>query len=163
MMDEQWTKDEFLALIEDGRTQFNALIAQIPQERMLEPGVDGDWAVKDILAHITSWERKMTDWLAQIAQGEEPTGWPQTNEEIDQLNAAFFAENAAKSLDTVLAEFEASFPQALAAAQAIPEEDLFDPERFSWRQGRPLAYMVGGNTRWHYTEHEPAIRVWLDK
>jgi hypothetical protein len=39
---------------------WDALIAKIDRGRMVEPGVERDWSVKDIIAHVSTYE----DWMA---------------------------------------------------------------------------------------------------
>ena len=51
------TKAEFLDRLRSGRAEWDALIAQIDEAQMTEPGVVGDWSVKDIIAHVTWSER----------------------------------------------------------------------------------------------------------
>ena len=50
--------------------QWEALLDQIGPARMDQPGVNGDWSMKDIAAHLTGWNR----WLVarfQAAQRNE--------------------------------------------------------------------------------------------
>lgn len=42
----------FIDTLVETRAQWDALIGQIDERWMLEPGVEGQWSVKDILAHI---------------------------------------------------------------------------------------------------------------
>ncbi len=42
----------FIDNLIDTRAQWDALIAQIDEQWMLEPDVEGKWSVKDIIAHI---------------------------------------------------------------------------------------------------------------
>ena len=103
----------------------------------------------------------MSQVFAEIQMSGEPLDWPTTDEAVDALNAHFYETNRGKSLPQVMAEFETSFTQALAATEAMSEADLFDLERFKWRQGRPLWWMVAGNTFAHYDDHIPNIKKWL--
>lgn len=160
-MDEPQNKAELLEWVVDGRATLVHLVSQIPRQHMLAPGVEADWSIKDILAHITSWELKMCEVFAEVQAGQAPSNWPATNEAVDALNAEFTRANKDKPLDQVLQEFETSYPQALAAVEAMPEAVLFDPDRFTWRQGRPLWWLVAGNMFGHYGEHIPALEAWL--
>lgn len=160
-MKEPQTKAELLQYVHDGRVDFLNLINQIPKNRLLEKGVESDWSIKDILAHITAWEVKMSEAFAEIQAGGAPHSWPETDADVDALNAEFYAGNKDKPLAQVLSEFEDAFPQAVAATEALSEEDLFDPDRFAWRKERPLWWMVAGNTYGHYGDHVPNIQAWL--
>jgi hypothetical protein len=155
------TKAELLQFVQDGRHQFKAILNEIPQERMEEKGVETNWSVKDILAHITAWETKMTQVLGAMQTSDERPDWPVGDEGVDALNATFYEANKNKPLAQVLTEFEASYPRALAATEAMSETDLFNPDRFAWRKGRPLWWMVAGNTFGHYWDHIPNIEAWL--
>lgn len=44
------------------RAQWNALLAQVGPNRMDIPGVEGTWSVKELVAHLTWYERR---WLTE--------------------------------------------------------------------------------------------------
>ena len=156
------TKAELLQFVQDGRSELEGILSQVPQDRMEEKGVETDWSVKDILAHITAWETKMTQVMGELQSNDAMPDWPVDDEGVDALNALFYTTNKDKPLAQVLADFAASYPRALAATEAMSETDLFDPYRFAWRNGRPLWWMVAGNTFGHYWDHIPNIQAWLE-
>ena len=39
---------------------------------MVEPGVVGNWSVKDVLAHVTTWEEEAQKYLPAILEGRRP-------------------------------------------------------------------------------------------
>jgi len=162
-MQEPKSKKELLEMVTDGRSQFTSLINKIPEDRMLEKGVESDWSIKDILAHISSWEVKMSQAFSELQKSNDPPDWPTTDEAVHALNADFYTANQNKSLKQVLSAYETSYEQALAVTKAMPESDLFDLDRFDWRQGRPLWWMVAGNTFGHYEDHIPNSEAWLNR
>jgi hypothetical protein len=157
------TKTKLLKLIRSERKAFEELLEGLDQEKMLQPTLDGDWSVKDILAHITTWERRMVQWMEETMQGERPQMLPpgMTWDDLDLWNEQTYLEQKDLPLPTVLSNFHSSFTQVLEIVEAIPEEDLIDPERFEWRQGKPLWQIVSANTHWHYTDHREQIEAWL--
>ncbi|TMC56864.1 MAG: ClbS/DfsB family four-helix bundle protein [Chloroflexota bacterium] len=52
-------KATFIEGLRNERAGWEALLAQVGKERMLEPGAAGAWSVKDIIAHIMWGEREM--------------------------------------------------------------------------------------------------------
>ena len=48
------TKGETLAAIERERAAWENLLAEVGEDRMLEPGPMGDWTFKDLVAHLTT-------------------------------------------------------------------------------------------------------------
>jgi pimeloyl-ACP methyl ester carboxylesterase len=163
-MEEQMTKPEILELIRSERENLETTLQGLSAEQMTELGVENHWSIKDILAHIAAWERRMIQWTEESLRGEVPqrpapgTTW----DDLDGLNEQIYLSNRDKPLDEVLAEFQSSHQAALKTVAALTETDLTDPQRFTWRQSDPLWHMVAGNTWWHYQEHGEAIRDWLD-
>ena len=78
------------------------------------------------------------------------------------MNQETYLQNLDKPLSAVLEGFHQSFPIALAMVEGISESDLIDPDRYAWRDGRPLWFIVAANTFWHYDEHESEIRGWIE-
>jgi hypothetical protein len=162
-MEEQMSKEQLIEEIRLERIHLEKTLEKITEQQMITPGVMDAWTVKDLLAHITVWEQRMIRWLEQTVRDEVPEMLPlgMTWDDIDKWNEQTYQKHRQRDLDEVLADFNFSYPQALSAVQDISEEDLIDPNRFAWRDGRPLWVMVAANTSWHYKEHEETITTWL--
>jgi hypothetical protein len=59
-MDEPTSKAELIQAMISARNELDSLIEQIQPYAMSRPGPANEWAVKDILAHLTADDR----WLA---------------------------------------------------------------------------------------------------
>ncbi|MBM4466464.1 MAG: ClbS/DfsB family four-helix bundle protein [Chloroflexi bacterium] len=90
-------KQAMLDLIRQERKRFDNVFRQINEMHLAEaPIVDG-WTVKDVVAHVTTWERRTITWLATAARGE-----PQRildTEAIDRLNNQTLIENKNRPLE----------------------------------------------------------------
>ena len=157
MEEEITSKAELLAAIRAERAALEEAVGALSDEEMLAPVFDGDWSVKDTLAHITAWEQLMIGWVEESLRGEVPRRPVTGDDWVDVLNAQLYEENADKSLGEVREAFAASYQDALALVERLDEEDLFDPERFAWREGSPLWKMVAANMNWHYKDHGEEI------
>jgi uncharacterized protein (TIGR03083 family) len=145
--------------VQTERAEWDALLDQVGPARMAEPGVAGEWSVKDIIAHITWFEREMVGMLrAHALVGSEL--W---NLAPAERNAAIFEENRDRPLDDVLKEAPQVFQQLVELVQALDERDLIDPSRFP---GMPAEWqpwkIMADNTFDHYRAHAPDIRAWLN-
>ena len=162
-MEEQMTKVKLIELIEIQRHSLDQALSHLEESQMSIPGVESDMSVKDILAHISAWERKICQWLEESAAGKVPQrpapGF--TWDDLDTVNLQIYEENKEKPLNEVLSEYHDSYQESLKIVKAFSEDDLIDPNHFEWREGDPLWHMVGGNTFWHYEEHESSIRKWI--
>ena len=163
-MTEEMNKTKLIEAITNGRRKFEETLSQLDADQMTIPGLESGWSVKDVLIHIQVWEARMVRWLGDTQRGEIPQMLPpgMTWDDLDQMNEETYLENRDKPLAEVLAEFHQSFPQALDMVKGVSEEDLIDPNRFEWREGKPLWFIVAANTFWHYEEHEKAIKEWME-
>ncbi len=156
-MDEFLSKTELFDLIHAERERLEGALEQLSEPQMTEPGIVGQWAVKDILSHVTFWEQKMlhrlrTGIVPQPAPGQT---WDQM---IDEMNEQNFTTNRFKALNAALDEFHASHEEVLKYLETIGEEELNDPNRYDWHRGEPIWHYIAGNTYEHYREHvEPIL------
>lgn len=97
------------------RCLLDDLVRAIPEERLLQPGLEGDRSIKDILAHITDWEQRIIQWINESCAGmvpQRPT--PGMNwDNLDKLNEQIYLANKDKSLSQILSASSASYLQSL--------------------------------------------------
>jgi hypothetical protein len=152
-LDEAMGKRELLSALMDERAHFSAMLARLDDSQMVTPGVHGKWSVKDILAHISVWDRRGMRWLRTAAVGEMPA-IPEPGVspgDIDHLNHQTYLENKDRPLDEVMEEFNASYRELLEQVEALSEEVARRPiwgELISWRYK-------------HSRRHRDHIREWL--
>lgn len=169
-MDQPTRKAALLNKLEVERRSWDALLAEIGDGRMEQPGVNGIWTFKDMMAHLIAYRRRTVDRLQAAVRGEQPPPppWPpelDDNDEaqLDQINAYIYEANKDRPLADVLVESRAQFGQMRDAVEALPEETLFSPGRFAWMEGEPLAMILDSSYGHLHEEHEPDIRAWLGR
>jgi hypothetical protein len=163
-MAEQKDKTRILDEMRAKYTALEEILTPLDETQMTTAGVNGNWSIKDILAHITSWHHRLLAWLHAAMRNEKPAiSGPDSDKEMDRLNEQFYEENKSLSLDDVLADFRTTYLQILDKVQMLDNEDLTNPHRFAWTKGNPLWYLVAGDTYEHYLEHSQPIKDWLAK
>ncbi len=160
-MTTEMDKATLIRNIEESRVEMEELLTQLSEPQLTTTGVAGGWSVKDLLSHISYWERDTVEVLQAAARGETPylTGEEQT----DARNAEAVARNRDRSVAEVMAEYYHTLDRLIEAVRAFPDADLFAPDRFPWRNGRPLWRLVAGESYNHEREHREQIRVLLEK
>jgi Protein of unknown function (DUF1706) len=164
-METSTNKATVLEALRRERVGWEALLAEVGEERMLQPGAAGEWTFKDVAAHLSAWRRRSIARLAAASRGEPtpPNEWPAGLEDDDEINAWFHEIDRDRPLPDVLRESREQFGQLEALVQAFPEQELLDPGRFPELEGQSLgAAIVSGLYFGHlHEEHDPAIRAWL--
>jgi hypothetical protein len=162
-MSSNTSKAQFLDDLRAEQAYWEALLQDIGEDHMTQPGVAGEWSIKDIVAHLTAWRRR-TVGRFQAALHHEPTPppfWPEHLQTDDEINAWIYVGNHARPLADVLRESRDVFDQLVETLDAFPEAELLDPTYFSWLEGEPLtAAALFGH---FHEEHEPDMRAWLDR
>jgi len=152
------TKRTLLEFIRNEHRLLELTLARLTHTQMLVPGVEGEWSVKDILAHISTWERRMISWTGSLLHGEVPAiplPW-----DVDRMNTETYAQFRDKPLADVLEEFRQSYWDSLALVESLVEERLQTNYVDTWPMGR-LWTGIAANMNWHYKEHREHIQSWF--
>lgn len=117
--------------------------AGIPEERMDEPGVAGEWSVKDVLAHVAYWDNEDLAAVERFVNSvpvPEDAEWQAVNEQV-------FAERRGWPLADVRRDLLDTHERLLTALRHAPGYDLALLKE-SWE---------------HYDEHGAEIRAWRER
>ena len=156
-------KTELLEALEDERQEILEMLEALPDEMLLEPGVSGDWTIKDILNHLTFWEGQTVTLLFQASQGmPKPSTVHFGKEPVDALNQRWYEQGKQRPLETVWQDWLGVRKQMIRRVTAMSEKDLSDPNRYTWLKGKPLYEWVLNDSIEHEAEHADEIRAWLE-
>jgi hypothetical protein len=145
--------------------QWEVFLDQIEPTRMDQPGVNSDWSMKDIVAHLTGWNRWLVARLqaAQRNEPEPPPHWPAHLQTEDEINAWIYESNRGRSVREVLDETHHVFQQLLAVIEGLPDEVRIEQiERayhLVWVDDK--RFLAGEFFNHFHDDHEPDIRAWL--
>ncbi|MDY7079609.1 MAG: ClbS/DfsB family four-helix bundle protein [Chloroflexota bacterium] len=154
------SKLDLLAAIEKERGALEMLLETLTPEQMTEPGIVGEWSVKDVLAHLIEWEQMCLGWHAAGLRGETPElpapgfKWNQT----PQLNQHIYEKHRERPLDEVLEQFQASHREILEVIQGLSNEKLFTTGHFAWTKKNTLGTYMVSATSSHYLWARKEIR-----
>jgi len=87
-MDTPQDKQDVIQRISDGRNRFIAILDDLSEKEMIIPLEKGGWSIKDYVAHISIWEKRMVEWLAIVESGDVPQQLPSgmTWDDLDRWN-----------------------------------------------------------------------------
>lgn len=154
---------EIIAELNNEHQQLMDAIAGLPDEAMLEPGVNGEWSIKDTLAHICAWEAELVKLLWQARAGKKPTTIHFAEDrDVDATNLTWFNERKDRPLNLVLDDLQAVRKQTLRRVAEFTDKELNDPQAFKWLRGYPLWEWVASDSFKHGPEHIAQIKAWRE-
>jgi hypothetical protein len=154
------TQDEILDALEDNREQFLEAIDDLSDEEMLEPGVVGDWSLRDLIYHLCMWEAELVKLLWQASQGEKPSTIHFSQVSTDEANENWRQQAGSRDLERLLDDLAAVRKQTGRRVSAFSDKDLNDPQRYPWLKGRPLWECIAGDSFQHEAEHTTQVLAW---
>jgi hypothetical protein len=146
------TKDQ---LISESQKEYAALeqfLATLTAEQMIQPGVLGEWSVKDTIAHLLEWQQMFLGWYAAGLRGENPPTpavgykWSQ----LPALNQVIYEKYRLQTLDDILARFRDTHWRVTELLQSLSQEELFASGRYLWARKNALASYLTSITSSHY-------------
>ncbi|HEY4388867.1 MAG TPA: DinB family protein [Ktedonobacteraceae bacterium] len=147
-------KQQLLKQLEKAWTAIKKSYAGLSDSQMMEPGVMGNWSVKDILAHVTTWEEEALKYLPLIITGGRPPRYSQSGG-IDAFNAQMTEQKRGLALSDVLRQLDDTHRRLIDYIQSVPEEHFTQETRFRHR--------LRLDTYSHYPKHARAIQEWRER
>jgi hypothetical protein len=143
-----------LQRIETEWDAFQGSYAGLPLGLLTEPGVVGEWSVKDILAHVTTWEAEAIKHLPVIIAGGRPPRYV-TYGGLDAFNEMMTEQKRGLSLSEVQQQLQETHVHLIDFVRHAPAEQLASESRFRRR--------LRLDTYSHYPIHTAAIRQWREQ
>jgi hypothetical protein len=148
-------RQQLLNRLDTAWVEFQSSYAGLPNSRLAEPGVAGDWSVKDVIAHVTWWEEEALRHLPLIIAGDRPPRYSVSYGGIDAFNALMAERQRGLSLADVLAQQSDTHQRLIAFIEGVPEDQITRETRFRRR--------LRLDTYSHYPIHTRAIREWRQR
>lgn len=148
-------KQQLLNQLDKAWAAIKESYAGLSDAQMTKPGVTGDWSVKDILAHITTWEEEALKYLPLILEGGRPPRYSVRYGGINAFNAQMTEQKRGLSLSDVLKQLDETHHRLIKYIHQVPEDQFTKETRFRRR--------LRQDTYSHYPKHARSIRQWRER
>ena len=124
----------------------------LSEVELLEGGVVGDWSVRDVIAHVSTWEEEALAHLPLIMRGGRAPRYSVSYGGIHEFNRLMTERKRGLSVSAVVEEQEEVHRRLVGFILGAPEELFVRETRFRRR--------LRLDTWSHYPKHTEAIRKW---
>ncbi len=140
-LDGEEQKQRLLEILRSCRFSLMREVEELSGEEASSPRTPDGRSVKEILGHITAWERWVTAALVEIEGGvREPAimslaAYPEGISRygsVDVFNAARMAEARERTWAAVLEDSNAVFGRLISTAEGLPAQALVDTADYFW-------------------------------
>src|SRR5438067_12542038 len=116
-------KQQLLKQLEKAWTAIKESYVGLSDSQLTEPGVMGDWSVKDILAHVATWEEEALKYLPLIIEGGRPPRYV-TYGGIDAFNAQMAEQKRSLSLADARRQLDDTHRRLVELIRGVPQHQL---------------------------------------
>ena len=149
------SRARLLKIFEERWNELLAAYAGLSEAEMTAPGVVGNWSVKDLIAHVSAWERESLKHVPAILAGRRTPRYSAVYGGIDVFNATSVARDRDLPLTEVLGRRDRTHRRLLALIARLPDQALAGETRVRRR--------LRLDTYGHYPRHAGAIRRWRER
>ncbi len=160
-------KSELLNWFQEECQRWELLLAAIGQERMIQSGINGEWAMRDIIAHLTGWQLKLVNQFIAAMNGElePPSPWPEERKSEDDINAWIYETNRKKELGQVLEDARQVHEKMRDAINNLPDDIRVETidSKFHVVYLNDQRFAVGEFFHHFYDDHQHDVHAWLSR
>ncbi len=133
-------------------TAFTQSYSGLEDPQILEPNVTGNWSVRDIIAHVSTWEQEALTHLPLTLEGGRSPRYSVTYGGIDAFNAKMTERKSGLSLREVREQQTDIHRLLIDFIDGVSEDEFTGETRFRRR--------LRLDTYGHYPKHALAILKW---
>ena len=168
-MNDILSRTQLLETLKSRRAGWDALLNSVGEARMDIPGAAGHWSVKDIVSHITAYERWLVEWLTAVSQKTFPAPSPLDDADVERRNSRVYEMTHMLPLQQVMDDTQKNFEALLNIIETLSDEYFDNPQSAEWfmkpywSKMKTVPAAVINLSVDHYEEHIPTIKAWIEK
>jgi uncharacterized protein (TIGR03083 family) len=165
MADKPTTVAGIIERVKGARRHFDRAVAPLTDAQLQAAKLPGGWSVKDVLAHMAFWDKRLMHAIKPEGGGSRFTpalieDIPYDENWVQAVNERVYAKNRLRDLADVKADFEQTHERLVSVVAALSEHDVFDPDGLSREVGLPNFFPAEIYGIFdHYDEHAREIEA----
>ena len=147
--------------LQESRERLLAAFAGLSDDEMTQPGVAGEWSVRDLLVHLAYWDRATTDSYRSMLRGERPELLDLEEDGIQAFNHEHHAEKQSVTTEEAVTELMAAREEMTSLLQEVDNAALFAPAPGDEHADLSIAGCIHITVA-HEEEHAEMIEEWRE-
>lgn len=147
-------KDSLIKLANENFEKLLTQIESFSDEQKLQnfPSEERDQNIRDVLAHLSAWQKLFISWTDKNKKGEAasflpaPYNW----KTYPQMNIEIWKDSQKTSFADILAEFKKNHKMIMKQIDGFTDEELFVKKYFPWTGSTNLGSYAISATSSHY-------------
>jgi hypothetical protein len=159
-------KTQIINRLRDGFGRWEELLGGLSEEQIIAPGRVAALSIKDIIAHLTTWQEISVARMEAALQDSRPVfpGWPaepdpETDADLNRVNARIYEMRRTEPWEKIHREWRERFLRFIELAEAMPDKDLLEVGRYPWMGGYALSAVLDGSYEHHEEHLEPLVEL----
>ncbi len=149
-----------LACFDRSHKNFRHNLKAMVDANALAVPIEGVWNVKDLVGHLTAWEKLFLLPLQALTEGEAFI--PDIVVNHDEFNMQQSTNRQFMTLDQVISESDNIHLEIKKAIALLTEEQCQQVFQAPWGSWETLVQQLDG-LRWHADEHARCMQRWLSQ
>jgi uncharacterized protein (TIGR03083 family) len=157
-------RDEAVNKLRAARKNLLESLQGVSEEDKLRPNAVEKWSIKDLLAHVASWDEEVLRVIQAFAMQPEPHFSYSISERSDfaAWNADQIDLRKERSLEQVQTEFRNARRDLIQVVEGLTDQVLMRPKMTSWGKVRTGFELLDEMVQ-HDAAHTKDIRSWRKK
>ena len=163
-------KKQILVMLDEEFKRWEGLLGSMNEQQLTAGQLPEGWSIKDIMAHLMTWQQRSIARLEAAVQDREPVfpKWADyldlnsdSDDDLNKINAWIYETNRERAWQSVYRDWRAGYLRFMELGQAIPEVDLMTVGRYTGLEEYPLSIILVSSYEHHHDEHLVPLLAWL--
>ena len=159
------SKEQVIEFLKKDHAKLELVLEALTDEMMIIHRITGTWRIKDILAHISAWNKKLTEAIDLLIKDEKP--WFMESFSEEEFNKIQIVKRKSMSLKEIRDEWEQSFNDMIKKIERLSDSEWEYKTPHKYRDGTEVTVesLFGYRYRGHGHEggHANQIEEYFDR
>ena len=159
---------ELTSLLIKGNNELFEMITPLKESQLEVSGVQGFRSIKDIIAHLTYWNKYGIKWIEFLYANKKPempvngNTIEEVRKEQAKINEIVHQRNQNRPAKEIVEEYKETFSLLIDSVNRLDEKHLSQVFFYPWTKKPVTGTAIVMWRYWHQQNHTKYIKTWLE-